>query len=160
MFQMVRYVHKQCQSSGWLSTHESPDPSVLGVVIRLANSQHVVHPPDISPTTIEAIEGIDAAVGFTMSSEITAALFRQMSPYQTEIMVHAHGLKIPIVESFEDVVHLANSTNGIRGSACIMRKEKVILVWSNTVQNLLPHGAEIEKLLVDTVSDCPEHTWP
>jgi len=101
--------------------------------------------------TIEAINSIDAAIAFTMASEITATLFRQMSPYQSEILVQPQGIRIPIVESFEDVIHLG-SNNQIRGYSCIVRREKAILVWSSSVENILPHGAELEKLLLETVS--------
>jgi len=148
---MVRYIHKQCESSGWLNRHECPDPSIIGVIIKLAHDQRSIYPPTLHPMTIEAINSIDAAIAFTMASEITATLFRQMSPYQSEILVQPQGIRIPIVESFEDVIHLG-SNNQIRGYSCIVRREKVILVWSSSVENILPHGAELEKLLLETVS--------
>jgi hypothetical protein len=148
---MVRYMHKQCESSGWLNHHDCPDPSAVGVMIKLAHYQHSIHPPTLHSKTVEAINTIDAAIAFTMVSEITATLFRQMSPYQSEILVQPQGIRIPVVETFEEVIQLA-STNQIRGSACIIRSERIILVWSNSVENILPHGAELEKLLLETVS--------
>jgi hypothetical protein len=147
---MIRYMHKQCESSGWLSCHECLDPSMVGVMIKQANNSRSIHPPTLHPMTIEAAGSIDAAIVFTMASEITAALFRQMSPYQSEILVQPQGIRIPIVGSFKDVVNLATAQK-LRGSSCIVRNERVILVWSNLVENILPHGAELEKLLLETV---------
>lgn len=85
-----------------------------------------------------------------MASEITATLFRQMSPYQSEILVQPQGIRITVVESFEDTVRLLIADQ-IRGSPCILRSERVILVWSNSVENILPRGAELEMLLLETI---------
>jgi len=124
---------------------------MVGVMMKLAYNQHAIHPSTLHPMAVEAINSIDAAIAFTMASEITATLFRQMSPYQSEIVVQPQGIRIPIVESFGDITRLA-STDQIRGSSCIVRKERIILVWSNSVENILPHGAELEMLLLETVS--------
>lgn len=147
---MVRYMHKQCEASGWLNLHDCPDPSTIGVVMKLPHNQRSIHPPALHQMTIEAVDSVDAAIAFTMASEITATLFRQMSPYQTEILVEPQGVKIPVVDSMENFIHLAN-TDQLTGSACIVRSERVILVWSNSVENILPHGAELEKLLTETI---------
>jgi hypothetical protein len=58
---------------------------------------------------------------------------------------------VPIVETLEDVIYLA-TTKKLKGSACVVRREKIILVWSESVENFLPHGAELERVLLETVS--------
>jgi hypothetical protein len=148
---MVRYMHKQCQTSGWLRHHDCTDPSVLGVIMKLGKSQNAIHPPTLNSRTIEAFESINATIAFTMSSKITDALFCHMSPYQTEVSIQSLGIKLPIIDSFEQIVHLSKLGN-ITGSCYIIRGARVILVWSDSVQNLLPHGAELERLIVETVS--------
>jgi len=148
---MGRYMHKQCESTGWLNHHECPDPSMLGVMIKLGHNQHSIHPSTLHPMTILAINVIDAAIAFTMASEVTSTLFRQMSPYQSEILVQPQGIRIPIFESLEDVMQL-DSKILIGDYSCIVRRERIVLVWSNTVDNVLPHGSEVEKLLLETVS--------
>jgi hypothetical protein len=147
---MVQYLHRQCERSGWLNHHNSPDPASIGVMMKVGNNELARQPSTLYPTVIAAFESIDASVAFTMSSEITASLFRQMSPYQTDIVIQPHGIRIPIVESLQQVVNLAGA-NQIRGNACIVRNERVVLVWTDSVDNILPHGTELEKLLVETV---------
>lgn len=147
---MVQYMHKQCASSGWLNQHSAPDPSVIGIMMKLGNDELARQPASLNSMVIAAFESLDAAIAFTMSSDITASLFRQLSPYQTEIVIQPHGIKIPIVDSLQQVVDLAN-TRHMRGNACIVKDEKIVLVWTNSIDNLLPHGAELEKLLVETV---------
>jgi hypothetical protein len=149
---MVQYMHKQCENSGWLNRHNSPDPSAVGVMIKLGKDELARHPPTLNPTVIAAFESIDASIAFTMSSEITASLFRQMSPYQTDIVIQPHGILIPIVQSMQQVADLVTA-NQMKGNACIVRNERVVLVWTDSIENLLPHGAELEKLLIETVYD-------
>ena len=145
-------MHKQCENSGWLNRHNSPDPSAVGVMIKLGKDELARHPPTLNPTVIAAFEGIDASIAFTMSSDITASLFRQMSPYQTDIVIQPHGILIPIVQSMQQVADLVNA-NQMKGNACIVKNERVVLVWTDSIENLLPHGAELEKLLIETVYD-------
>lgn len=147
---MVQYMHKQCERSGWLSNHDSPEPSSIGVMLKLGSDALVRHPPTLNSTVIAAFESIDASIAFTMSSVITASLFRQLSPYQTDIVIQPQGIIIPVVESLQQVVDSAD-TSHMRGNACIVKNEKIILVWTDSVENLLPHGAELEKMLMETV---------
>lgn len=144
-------MHKQCESSGWLNQHECPDPSTLGVMIKLRHNQHSIYPSTLHPMFILAINSIDAAVAFTMVSEVILTLFRQMSPYQSEIPVQQQGIRIPIIESLEEFINLDNCS--LMGDySCVIRRERVVLVWSNAVDNILPHGSEVEKLLSETVN--------
>lgn len=148
---MVRYLHKQCEQSGWLNYLEIPDPNMVGIMMKLADHRWSVAPTNLHMDTIQAIDSLDAVIAFTMVSEITATLFRQISPYQTEIVIQPRGIKIPIVNTFEDVVYLA-TTKRLDGSACLVRRQKLVLVWSDMVESILPHGAEVEKLLLESVS--------
>jgi hypothetical protein len=100
---------------------------------------------------IETINSIECGIALTLISEITATFFRQMSPFQAEISVQRQNIRIPIVESLEDVIYLA-TTKRLSGSVCIVRKEKIVLVWTESVESILPHAAEVERLLLETVS--------
>lgn len=96
-------------------------------MIKLGKNELARHPPTLNPTVIAAFESIDAPIAFTMSSDITASLIRQMSPYQTEIVIQPNGILIPVVQSIQQVADLANA-NQIRGNACIVRNERMVLV--------------------------------
>lgn len=146
---MVRYLQKQCESSGWQNCHECPDTSIVGVLIKLTDSQHSVHPPTLNSRVLEAMKSTNSAVSFTMVSEVTSALFDQISPYQSELQT-PQGIKIPIVDSFQDVIPLGKSPEG-RRFCCFVRESRALLLWSNSVESILPHGAELEKQLLETV---------
>jgi hypothetical protein len=149
---MIRYIHKQCNVSGWLSSSECQDPSKVGVMMKVAEDEFKIFPEEIQldPTMIKLISCLNAKVAFTMVSKTTATVFRQISPYQKEIVIQPHGIRIAVVESLDDVIYLA-SAKKLSGFSCLVRREEVFLVWSNAIENILPHGAESEKLLVETV---------
>jgi hypothetical protein len=148
---MVRYLHKQCKQSGWLNDLENTDPNMVGIMMKLVDHSRSVEPISLHADIIQAIDSLDGVIAFTMVSEITTALFRQISPYQTEIVIQPRGIKIPIVDTLEDVVYLS-TTKRLIGSACLVRKHRFVLVWSNMVESILPHGAEVEKLILEAVS--------
>lgn len=87
-----------------------------------------------------------------MSSEITAVLIDQLSPFQTEVQLHQRGLRIPIVRSLAE---LASGTTAVtkRSYMCILREERVVLLWNDSVEGILTHGGEVEGILIGVVSN-------
>src|ERR1700712_220378 len=106
---MIQYLHKQCETSGWLNRYDSPDPTAVGVMMKMGTKELARHPQTLNSRIIAAFERIDASAAFTMSSDITTSLFRQMSPYQTDVTIQPHGIRIPIVESVQQLLDLANT---------------------------------------------------
>lgn len=87
-----------------------------------------------------------------MSSEITKALLDQISPFQTELHVQPRGLKLQIVHS---LAALASGETAVtkKSYMCILREEKVVLLWNESVEGILAHGTDVEGFLVGIVSD-------
>jgi hypothetical protein len=92
-----------------------------------------------------------------MSSEITSVLLDQIGPLQTELQVAPRGLKINIVQSLR---HLASGKSVVtkKSYICILREERMVLVWNDSVEGILTHGADIEGILVSIVS--VPRSWP
>jgi len=147
--QMTRYIHRKCTTSKWLEPVELGSSSMIGVAIRLPNNTFINEPPTLNNMVIDAIKNINPAVAFTMSSDITAAVFRQLSPYQDEIVVQPRGIRIPIIETFS-ALSTGHSTI-FNSFACLVRKEKVMLVWAASVEGILSHGSHIETKLLGWV---------
>jgi hypothetical protein len=125
-------------------------PAALGVAMRMPNSDmYTTEPSDLSLPMVNAIRALGPAVGVGLASEITAAAFLQLSPYQTVLNVQPRGISIPILNSLDDVPAAAAS---IRGNfACMLRQEKVLLLWSNAVESILQHAADVETKLLGSV---------
>ena len=65
-----------------------------------------------------------------MSSDITTALIDQIGPLQTELQLHPRGIKVNVIQSLGELV--SGRANVSRKSyVCVLREEKVALVWSD-----------------------------
>ncbi|KAE9379340.1 hypothetical protein N431DRAFT_540949 [Stipitochalara longipes BDJ] len=151
-FLMARYIQKQCEKSGWMNVHQCAEPSAVGVVIRIADRQYAREPTTIDPTVIKAFQSMDAAIAFTMTSVVTAAVFRQIAPSQKELIVKSRGTPLPIVDTFEDLI-TSVSMHGLTGTAYLLRKPQLVVVWSNFVEDILMCGATIDELLCQAITN-------
>lgn len=111
-----------------------------------------------NPDIVGAVERLNAAVAFTMSSEITHALLQQVTPFQTELSLDPRGFVLPIVNSVKDIA-TGKSPIGHDAYLCLCKQERVVLVWGDTVPGILAHGTDVETRLLGLVwgSHIPSH---
>jgi hypothetical protein len=153
---VVKYLHRRCASAKWLQPVEDEDGIVnesswIGVAVRLPDGKYTTQPTNVDHNFFTALQLLNCKCAFTMSSEITAALIDQISPFQTEIHMHPRGIKINIVQSLGELA--SGGTNVSKKSyMCILREEKVVLVWNDSVEGILTHGTDVEGILVGIVS--------
>jgi hypothetical protein len=148
---MAQYIQKQCEKSGWMNLHECSDPSAVGVVVKIGDRHHAQEPSTINPTVIKTVQCMNATIAFTMTSVVTSAIFRQITPTQKELVVKSGRTSFPIVDSLEDLISSVNM-HGLTGTAYLLRTSQLVLVWSTTVEDILMRGATIDELLCQAVS--------
>jgi hypothetical protein len=85
-----------------------------------------------------------------MSSEITESLFPQISPFQENLMLSPR-LQIPIVQSLEAITKKAVELD-TKAYACLLREERIVMLWSDTVEGIIAHGADVEDKLMGNAS--------
>lgn len=85
-----------------------------------------------------------------MASPITDSIFAMIEPRQTDLVVSDEGFMYQIVESLED---MATSTRRVKKLqyACLIRRERVVVLWSDRVADILTHAAEVERKLLALV---------
>lgn len=122
----------------------------IGVAVRLPDGNFTTEPPNADGAFYKVLANLQSKVAFTMSSEITSALIDQISPFQTEVQVQPRGIKIPVVSSLAE---LASGKTTVTKSSymCILRAEKMVLVWNDSVEGILTHGTDVESILVGIV---------
>jgi hypothetical protein len=156
---MAQYIQKQCEKSGWMNLHESSDPTAVGVVIKIADRQYAREPATIDPTVLKAFQCMDATIAFTMTSVVTSAIFRQITPNQKELIIRSRGgTALPIIDTFEDLISSV-SMHGLTGIAYLLRRPQLVLVWSNSVEDILMCGATMDELLCQAVSRYTQVLW-
>jgi hypothetical protein len=123
----------------------------IGVAVRMPDGNYSTEPPTADHNLYKVLQSLNCKCAFTMSSEITSALLDQIGPFQTELSVAPRGVKINIVQSIR---HLASGKSVVTGKSyvCILREERIVLVWNDSVEGILTHGADIEGILVGIVS--------
>ena len=106
--------------------------SYRGVVLRGDDGSAVPFPATLSAAVMRAVVRLDVPVALTMSFEVTAQLMRQLNARQTEVVDRDTGIKLPIIDS---VHSLASGTVTVPkdGFICLCRKERMVLIWGDTV---------------------------
>jgi len=100
---------------------------------------------------VVAVVEVGIPVTFTMSSDITATIFRHISPFQTEIVIQPRGSRIPVVSTLLEVSSRVFEIK--QAMACLVRDEMIVLVWANSVTAAISHGSQVEHMLMESVGD-------
>lgn len=155
---MSQFLHRRFQEQGWLQ----PDPAArlaasLGTVMRAENTdddeeetKYITKPETVDSDLRAISEQLGLAIVFTMSSDITALVFKRVGPNDSEITLSPNNITVPVVESLKS---LASDTSNVRRRdfCCFVRQEKVVLVWSNSAEEVLLHASDVETKLMSSV---------
>ena len=95
----------------------------------------VSHPPTLNDDVVRAVLRLNVPVAFTMSSQTTATLLRQLDPNQTLVGDPRSGNPVlPVIDSVESLA-LGLRTVPKDNFICLCRKEQFVLVWGDTVSS-------------------------
>lgn len=148
---MARYITRQASNLGWFEQPtEVPFPNIftaICVALKQDNGRYVFEPPNVAPALASAIARLDEKVVFTMSSEITASIFKTLKPEQHYLTIPNAGMRLPIVPSFDDI----NPGLVSASCACFVRNENLVLVWADDVGNVIQIGVDVEKRFLTLV---------
>lgn len=153
---MVKYLYRKCHDAKWLEPTEEDlafsdsATSNLGVLLKRNDGLYTADPMFLNADLVKAVERLSVPVAFTMSSDIVQTLLSSVTPFQTEITLDPRGFVLPIINSVRDIT--SGKSNITREAyICLCRAEKYVLVWSDSVQGVLAHGADVETRLLGLV---------
>lgn len=150
---------KQVASNQWLDPPRDEDGNPVpefvatrGVVIQREDGSYVTYPHSLNEELVKATLRLDVPIAFSMSSEITAALLSQIAPEQTHLGDTRSGIVLPIIDSIEQI---ASGGAPITRDhfVCLCKQEQFVLIWGDTVENIVAQGTDIEAWLVGLVSN-------
>jgi hypothetical protein len=125
-------------------------PQSYGVLLRQTRGLYVTHPPEVNHELLTAVQKINVEVAFTMVTETTDMIFSSLKPNQTELVLQ-DGSQYQIVESLAEISKGASNKIKKFQYACIVKREKIILVWHDDIQMIFTHGQDVEKKLLALV---------
>jgi hypothetical protein len=154
---MAKFLHRRILDKGWLKpdeTHQWPNYDRLGVILQVEDGQslrYISEPEDVDSDLRVVCEKLNLAVAFTMSSEICAPIFSRIRKDDMECTLAPYNITVPVVDSIRE---LARTKAGVlrRDFMCLVRQERVALVWSHKAEDLMVRGADVESKLMGTVS--------
>ena len=122
-------------------------------MLRHTRGQYVSMPQVLAPSLLAAVQRLNVAVAFTMSTDVTDLIFSIFAPNQTELVLPHDSTQYQILESFDDMAKATSNKIKRFQYTCFVRKEKVLLLWNDDVEGILTHAADIERQLLTVVSD-------
>jgi hypothetical protein len=143
---MIGYLYKRAISSGWISQRYSPEDH-LGVLLRRARGHYVTAPEPVNPVLLDAVMRLNVVVALTMRPEMLDGILASLTPGQTELRFK-DGSQVQIIESLA----LAHPTSVKKFQyACVCRRERLILVWHDDLQGIVPQATRMEEKLLALV---------
>ncbi|KAL3488155.1 glycosyl transferase family group 2-domain-containing protein [Aspergillus germanicus] len=159
---MSRHLGRRATLLGWFdetqSDSQGPNPawSSTCVAIKLPDNSYTFTPTAVSPALSEAVHRLNEHALVSISSRITAAVLDSLTPGQKSFVVEYTGTRIPIFATLDDV------QCGIShfSRACIVLRERVLLVWSHDPSTILDVAYDVEMQLSGKESKLSTLTTP
>ncbi|RCI08826.1 hypothetical protein L249_4824 [Ophiocordyceps polyrhachis-furcata BCC 54312] len=143
---MVSYLYNRVVASGWIPS-TCNDDDCLGVMLRRSRGTYVASPDPAHPLLVGAIIRLNLAVAVTMRPQMLDGILRSLSPGQTELRFKG-GSQIQIVDSLA-TVRAATVKKFQYAAICL--HERLVLVWQDDLQHIIPTAMQIEERLLSLV---------
>lgn len=155
---MAKYLSRRATLLGFFDETEDQSGSnampQTGLAIKTPESDFIFQPSDVSPLFALAAARIDSKAVLSMASDVIPNIVDSLQPDQKSIYIESTGLMVPILPSFEAV----NAELAATAKACILVKERVMLVWSNTPKTIVNAAHDVETQLLGMVrTSCAEY---
>jgi hypothetical protein len=146
---MVNYLYARISNNKWIPQLGSGHPGVaLGVLLKKSRGNYVCYPEIMSPVLLAAVQKLNVEVAFTMRTEMIEGLFQSWDDDRKDLRLK-DGSQLQFVNSLSTVA----STNIKKFQyACLVRDERMALVWHDDLQQIIPHATRLEEKLLSLVS--------
>jgi hypothetical protein len=156
--QLSQYLYRRLHDQGWLEQDPNAEvKSVAGLVVQIHGEQtdwpkrYVVEPASLNQAVLQFADKFDLAALITLSSDITSYMFAQINHGDSEVKLNPHNITVPVIDCLADLVRDDLEVTR-RDFCCLVRKERVVLAWSNQADQLLTDAANVESKLMGSVS--------
>jgi hypothetical protein len=145
---MVNYLYTRILNNNWIPQLGSGHPGVaLGVLLKKSRGNYVCFPNIVSPVLLAAVQKLNVEVAFTMRTEMIDGLFQSWDEDQKDLILK-DGSQLQFVDSLDTV---ASASIKKLQYACLVRDERMVLVWHDDLQQIIPHATRLEEKLLSLV---------
>ena len=143
---MNTYLHKRMIASGWIPAENDPE-DCLGVLMRRTRGSYVTSPDPAHHVLLGAVMRLNLVVAMTMRPQMLDGILESLAPGQTELRFK-DGSQLQILDSLTT----AQPSNVKKFQyACVFRQERLVLVWQDDIQNMIPQATRIEEKLLSLI---------
>ncbi|KAL3441664.1 glycosyl transferase family group 2-domain-containing protein [Aspergillus insuetus] len=159
---MSKYLGRRATLLGWFDETQSdsqvPNPawSSTCIAVKLPDNSYTFSPTTVFPALSKAVHRLNENAVVSISSRITASVLDSIAPGQKSFVVEYTGTRIPILASLDEV------QSGIShfSRACIVLRERVLLVWCHEPSAILDVAFDVEMQLSGKESKLSNLTTP
>jgi len=145
---MVRYLHNRVVASGWTPPESARShDDCLGVLLRRSRGNYVTAPDTVHHALLGAVMRLNLSVAITLQPQLLDGVLRSLTPGQTELKFK-DGSQVQIIDS---LTFAHSATVKKFQYACICRQERLVLVWHDDLQNIVPVATQMEEKLLSLV---------
>jgi len=107
----------------------------------------VCAPENIDERLLVAVQRLNVGIALTIQPELLGAIVDSLYPGQTELRLK-DGSQLQIIDSLISV-----TSSGVKKFqyACLLRQERMVLVWQDEVHQILTHASRVEEKLLSYV---------
>ncbi|KAI9068985.1 hypothetical protein FKP32DRAFT_1560577 [Trametes sanguinea] len=138
----LHHIFKQTQGDAWFRPNE--DNIAVGVALRVDNGEYRVFPyENLGLEPFEAaVRLLNPAVAVKVRSAAVHAAFSEVGPDDKSIYIDANT-RIQILDTMVDL-----PTADKEQSAAFIRDERVLVVWSDSIDTIIPTCHDFEERLI------------
>lgn len=145
---MMKFLRKQVVSNDWIPAEPRlQKQSGLGVLYRKSRGHYIMLPSDFDPELVACVSRLNVTAAFTMKPELLDSIVETLGRGQTELKF-MDGSQLQVSESFASMTH---SKVKKFQYASLVRREAVLLVWHDDVQQLVPTAAKLDRKLIASI---------
>ncbi|KAJ5986604.1 hypothetical protein N7451_010969 [Penicillium sp. IBT 35674x] len=138
---MSKYLARRATLMGWFDEVTGQRDSVTCVAIKMPENEYSFTPTDVTPSLVDAITRLNETAAVAMASRVTSAVIDSIVPGQKSLIVENTSARIPIVGTLDDINPMLSHFS----RACIVVKERIVLVWSHDAGAILNVAFDVER---------------
>lgn len=146
-WQIAKFIARRATLLGWFDA-PTGDAITTCSAVKTDEGKYIYGPDEPCAELVAAIARLDEDAIICMASEVTDTALDALKPGQLSLVVESTGARIPIMESLAQV----QQSLAFAASACIIKKERCVLIWSNEPKTVVNVAHNVEKQMLAYVS--------
>ncbi|KAK2740535.1 hypothetical protein FQN57_006038 [Myotisia sp. PD_48] len=147
---ITKYLHARLATNQWYAVPTDPTVEYHGLLLRKSRGTYISEPEQVHHLLLAAVQKMNVAVAFTMSTETIRIILSLIQPEQTELVL-PNGFQVQIIDSFAEIANSPSSSVKKFQYVALIREEGVLLVWHDQLDNILVHAEDVEGKLLSFI---------